>query len=171
MEPRAQVLKSAFDIAHMVLNAVIADLDDQAAAFKVAGGTVPSAGAILAHCLHGEDMMVSQAAGGTKLTLLSEGFQARTGIAVPAPAMTPEWHSQAFNVAGLKEYGAAVFARTNAFLEGASSSDLDRLIDTPLGSKVPAADYLASFGVVHLSEHTGEISALKGAQGGRGLPF
>ncbi len=42
----------------------------------------------------------------------------------------------------------------------------------PTGSgPVPAIDYLATFGVVHVSEHAGEIAALKGVRGRKGLPF
>jgi len=35
---------------------------------------------------------------------------------------------------------------------------LDRQVTSPLGTEVSAAEYLAGFGVVHLAEHTGEVS-------------
>jgi hypothetical protein len=131
---------------------------------------VPNAAAMMAHVLYGEDMMVSQASGTSML--LEEGeWKRRTGIAQASPSMSPEWLALHFDLAGLKEYAAAVFARTDSFLSSADAAALDRRVASPLRSEMSGAELLAGFGVVHLAEHTGEISALKGAQGARGLPF
>lgn len=170
MEPRAAVLKASFDLAHMVFNAVVADLQPGQAAFSLPGGMVPSAAAMIAHMLYGEDMMVGQAGGGT-MVLESGDFGRRTGIVRPQPSMTPDWLALDFDIGGLKDYADAVFARTSAFLESADVAALDRRVSTPLGTEVTAAEYLGGFGVVHLAEHTGEVSTLKGAQGVKGLPF
>ena len=170
MEPRAALLKSSFDIAHMVFNAVIADLQPEHGAYRLPGGMVPSATAMMAHALYGEDMMVGQASG-TAMLLDADGWAARTGIARPQPAMTPEWLALDFKLEGLKEYAAAVFARTTSFLESAYAAAMDRRVQSPVGGQTTGAELLAGFGVVHLAEHTGEISTLKGAQGAKGLPF
>jgi hypothetical protein len=85
--------------------------------------------------------------------------------------MSPAFLSQVFDVDALREYAAALFAQTAAFLESPPPGDLERVITTPLGSPMNAATYLASFGLVHLAQHTGEISAVKGVLGVKGLPF
>lgn len=168
MEPRAAIIQSGFDIAHMVFNAVVADLEDQAAASRI--GNVPSAAAIFAHAIYGEDMMVGQADGAPML-LESGDWRERTGITIVSPGMTPEWLALKLNVGGLKQYGEAVFARTGAFLLSATAADFDRTVRSPMGQDITVGAFLNSFGLVHISEHAGEISALKGAQGLKGLPF
>jgi hypothetical protein len=170
MEPRAQVLKASFDLAHMVFNAVVGDMDQKSASHRLPGEMVPSAAAMIAHSLYGEDMMLGQVSS-TPLLIESGSFGARTGMLKTDPAMTPEWLQQDFLIDGLRDYAGAVFARTSAFLEGASSADLDRKVASPLGTEVNASDYLGSFAVVHIALHTGEVSTLKGAQGAKGLPF
>lgn len=170
MEPRAQVLKAAFDVSHFVLMSVIGDMDDADGAFVIPGGTVPPARAILAHALLSEDLVVHRQARGADLVLVSGGFSA-SGIDEPSPAMTPEWLATAFDMDGLRAYAGGLFAATEAFLQSATAAELDRLVSTPLGTTVTAAEAMASFAVVHLSVHAGELSAIKGAGGGRGLPF
>ena len=170
MEPRATVLKASFDIAHMVFNAVVADLDPAQAEYRLPGDMVPSAAAMIAHAIYGEDMMVGWASAGPTL-MDTDSFAARTGITRPQPAMTPDWLSLKFSLDGLKEYATAVFARTNGYLESATAADLDRRVRSPVGSETSGAELLAGFGVVHIAQHTGEISTLKGAQGLKGLPF
>lgn len=170
MDPQARLLKETFGIAHMVFNAVTGDMTDEQCAFEV-GGTVPRAAAIFAHAVFGEDMVVNQMVRGGETVLERGGFMARTGIAKPSPAITPEFLAMTFDLAGLREYATAVFAETDRFLDSATAAELDREIDTPLGTKMPAGAAMGAFGVVHVSEHAGEISALKGAQGARGLPF
>ena len=171
MEPRAAVLHSTFDIAHMVFNAVTADLTDEQCVYELPGGTVPRAAAIFAHAVYGEEVMVNEWARGLEPVLLRGGFMEKAGIAATSAAMTPEWLAMQFNLTGLKEYAAEVFAETSAYLESATAEDMDRMVNTPLGQQMPAANAIGAFGIVHISEHTGEISALKGAQGAKGLPF
>jgi hypothetical protein len=154
----------------MVFNVVVADLQPHQAVYRLTGDVVPSAAAMIAHVLYGEDMMLSQASG-TPMVLDSDGFASRTGITRPQPSMTPEWLALDFDLDGLKEYAAAVFQRTGAFLDSAGPDALDRRVTSPLGTEVGVAEFLAGFGVVHLAQHTGEVTTLKGAQGARGLPF
>lgn len=169
MEPRAAVLKNAFETVHMVFNAVTADMTDEAARYEAPGGTLPNAAAIIAHTLWGEDMVVNAAL--ERRTLLESGRFAPTGMASPMNAMTPEFLAQSFDLKALREYADAVFANTSSGLETISAAALDRMLPTPLGTQMDAASFMASFGVVHVGVHTGDISALKGVQGLRGLPF
>ncbi len=170
MEPRAALLKSSFDLAQMLYTAVVKDLDEAAAAYSLPGGTVPTALAMLAHATYGLDLM-SSGASGRPLVLESGGFAAATGITQPDARMSPEWLATEFKLDGLRGYGAAIFAGLDEFLAGATPDDIERMVTSPFGGQVPAGEYLASIGVIHLIGHVGEISTLKGAQGLKGLPF
>ena len=171
MDPRAPLLKSSFEIAHMVFNAVVFDLDERMGRHSAPGATIPTPAAIMAHALYSQDMMVNEHVRQQPTVLQMGGFAAKTGLAAPEPSMSPAFLSQVFDVDALREYAAALFAQTAAFLESPPPGDLDRVITTPLGSPMNAATYLASFGLVHLAQHTGEISAVKGVLGVKGLPF
>lgn len=170
MDQRAALLKASFDMGHMMFNGVVGDLDAAGAAYQVPGGTIGTSAAIIAHTLFGEDMMVSAVAE-SPTVLESAGLASATGILNPGPAMDAAWLATSFKLDGLKDYAAAVFARTAAFLESASPAALDRQFSSPLGTPVSAAEYLSVFGLVHLTGHTGELAALKGVRGGKGLPF
>jgi hypothetical protein len=155
----------------MVFNSVVGDLDQAFASSRMNGGNVPPAAAIIAHAVFSEDFMVNEQVRGKGTILSQDGFQELTGIRQPGPSMTPHWVSMPFSIDGLRSYAAAVFAETDAFLHTATQAEMDRPVTTPLGTEMGAAEYLAAFGIVHLSEHTGEVSALKGASGLQGLPF
>lgn len=66
-------------------------------------------------------------------------------------------------------YRDAVRAATDRYLADLTADELDRQIDL-MGSQRPVADALAIM-VVHIATHAGEIAALKGTQGLKGLPF
>ena len=69
----------------------------------------------------------------------------------------------------LLEYEQAVQSTTRAYLEKLDDEELTRVVKFYDG-EVPAAAVLA-FLVTHSSGHLGEIAAVKGMQGGKGLPF
>lgn len=169
MEPRAQTLKAGFDIAHMIFGGVVDGLTQAAVEKTFPGATIAAAGPILAHAIFDEDMMVASAFG-QKTVLESQGLGGKTGITNPGGFMTPEWLASKYNLQELLAYSQAVFANTGKLLDAATATQLDNQVDTPFGKR-SAADYLGSLGVVHLSSHIGEVSALKGLQGMKGLPF
>lgn len=170
MEPRAALIKTSFDTAQMVFNAVVGDLDEETARYTLPGGMVPSAAAMIAHVIYGQDMMVAELSR-QPLVLDRPGIRQETGITVVSASMSPEWLACSYNIAGLKQYSAAVFERTGEYLQNVTTAELDLVVPTPIGTQSSAADLLASIGVVHLAEHTGEVSTLKGACGKVGLPF
>lgn len=170
MDPRAKLLKTSFETAHMVFNAVVSDLDEETARFILPGGKVPCAATMIAHVLYGQDMMISEFTKGP-LVLDSAGFREKTGITVVDASMSPEWLAQEYKLPGLLEYSTSVFARTLEYLSNGTPAELDFVFTTPFGTEATAAEFIGSMGIVHISEHTGEISTLKGACGKVGLPF
>jgi len=69
-----------------------------------------------------------------------------------------------------QEYADAVFAATDAYVADLPDSELERKIQGAIG------EYTVGWGIAillcqHAAQHSGEIAALKGIQGLKGLPF
>jgi hypothetical protein len=172
MSQRAALLKSEFELAKMVFDATTGDLTEEVAGKRVEGANIGAILPIYAHAVFGLDAMVNRAAAGGQALLESGNWAQRTGIAAPSMMQTPEWAENPFKLEGLREYSAAVFASLFAYLDGATDADLDKEVPSPISSNlVPVSRFLGGLGMVHLCSHTGEIAALKGVHGLRGLPF
>ncbi len=79
-------------------------------------------------------------------------------------------HTSAIPLAPMKEYGANVQKAALEYVGSLSESDLDREIDTPFFGKQTAA-FLIMLAGMHSAGHAGDMSAVKGLQGLKGLPF
>jgi hypothetical protein len=73
-------------------------------------------------------------------------------------------------MAPLVEYGKDVRARVLAYIDSLSDAELDREQDTKILG-VKSVGWVLQFCGMHASSHAGEISAVKGMQGLKGLPF
>ena len=69
-----------------------------------------------------------------------------------------------------RPYTERVFAETNAYLERADEAELARVVQGVRGP-LPVGELLGRFMTTHAAMHLGEICALKGIQGLKGLPF
>ncbi|MDZ4278451.1 MAG: hypothetical protein U1B78_04870, partial [Dehalococcoidia bacterium] len=87
------------------------------------------------------------------------------------PGITPEWaQALKMDLSTFQEYAEAVFAATDSYLANLPNSELERKVQGVLG------EYTLGWGlaillVQHEAEHSGEIAALKGVQGLKGLPY
>lgn len=79
-------------------------------------------------------------------------------------------HAGAIALAPMKEYGAKVQASVLEFVGTLSDDDLDREIDTPFFGKQTTA-FMIMLAGMHSVGHCGDMSAVKGLQGLKGLPF
>jgi hypothetical protein len=168
LEPRAQNIKAGFDLAHMMFSSVTADLTQAAIDKALPGATITAAAPIIAHAILTEDRMLTQVFG-TEMVLETGGFAARTGIATEGNVIS-QWIAGKYDLAAMIDYAQAVFANTTKLLEGATVAQLDGIVQGFIGPS-QGSDYLAGLAVVHFSSHIGEVAALKGAQGLKGLPF
>jgi hypothetical protein len=171
MSDRAALLKSAFQVAKLVYNGTVGDLTQEVAERRVDGAMIGAILPIQAHLLFGLDAMINQVAAGKEPLLVSGDWMARTGIPGPSLRQTPEWGQAAYRLEGLQAYAEAVFASADAYFDGASDADFDAEVPSPLGGMVQRGSFLGGLGVVHLAAHAGEIAALKGVHGFKGLPF
>jgi DinB superfamily len=167
-----EVLLASIKFTHGFAATVVGDCTPETLSKRVAGGNVNAIGAILAHAVGSEDFFVQRMMKNEPLIFVSGGWGAKTGINLPdQPQQSPDWTDGVkVDWATFMPYAQAVFASTESYIAGLSESDLDRVIEAPFG-KQPLGAFLASIGTFHFTEHLGEIAALKGVQGLKGLPF
>lgn len=79
-------------------------------------------------------------------------------------------HDGAISPAAIKEYAADVQRRALEYLGTLTGADLDRVIDTQFFGKQTVA-FLLQLAATHTAGHAGDIAAIKGIQGLKGLPF
>ena len=164
------LMRAQFEHAHNVMEQVIDDCDEQALT-KIVGGNVGSISAIYAHLVFDEDGWIAGAAGQDRLWE-SGDWSGRTGLEMPGPMQTQEWAQSgpSYDLAAFREYAAAVYAATDEFLANVTEEALDVEVNGA-GGKVQLGRWVGAVGLWHVMSHQGEISALKGLQGLKGLPF
>jgi uncharacterized damage-inducible protein DinB len=150
----------------------VADLSDEQAQWKP-GGTAMPAAPLLGHIAAGEDLFLNMMTG--RQPLATGAFAGKTGASEPHPmGAYGDWAKRVqVDLAQVKEYIAAVFKNTEDYVAGLKPEELDRELDLSSAGlgKMSLASFITLTAVIHPSNHTGEISCLKGLQGGKGYPF
>ena len=87
------------------------------------------------------------------------------------PEMTPEWAASVkMSLPVFQEYAKTVYAATDAYLATVADAELDRKTQTPFGEQT-IGWIVSMLLTTHVPGHAGEIAALKGVHGLKGLPF
>jgi hypothetical protein len=94
-------------------------------------------------------------------------WEDKTGIPVAKHRQDEEWARLAINFQATRDYAKEVYEATDRFLARAPDEILFREVDGP-GRKVMLFPEIM---LTHTAQHWGEIAALKGVQGMKGLPF
>ena len=134
-------------------------------------GKAHSIGALYAHIIQGEDMIISGMLQGKAPLWQRDGWDKKLNI--PNNSHQQEqWRTMKIDLATIKPYAEAVTKATEAYLASLKPADLERKIPVgpPMGDQTVAA-ILQVFFAGNVRAHTGEISALKGVQGFKGYPF
>jgi DinB superfamily len=175
MLPPQRILQAALTPAHDVLEATMADIDDELAN-RPAPGVANPIGSSYAHAALTEDAILNGWLQG-KQPLWSSAWTGRTGTDGPMPweGLVPgdigEWyHSVRIDLAACRAYAKVVYAQSEAFLAASDDAMLAREVRTPAGA-MPLAVAFVTLVVAHCNQLAGEISAIKGAFGLRGYPF
>ena len=125
-------------------------------------------GLILFHVYKTEDSFIQSNLKGKKELYETEKWYKKLGLDVKeASAHYTVEQVNAFCVPKLEtilEYGAAVRANTIAYLDGLKAADFDKQIKMRFGPMPMATVF--SILISHASQHTGEISYLRGLQRG-----
>jgi hypothetical protein len=167
-----QVLLAQMKMTFDILDTTLSDCTEEIANVWREGWTTQPISALYAHALTSVDWVVNETTAGGRTVYERDGWGPRLGIDdVQRFLSSAAPGSLSFNLGLLREYGAAVRASVEGFLSTASEGAMTRQVDSFLGGKVSGAEFVAVFGVMHLIEHFGEISALKGVLGLKGLPF
>jgi hypothetical protein len=166
------VLRQQIKGYHEVLEQTIADCA-QETLDKDPSGTITSIGSIYVHTLFSEDGILHGMLQRKPPLYKTGNWAARTRIEMPAsPEFSPEWgRTVKVDLPAFREYARAVYAATDAYVAALSDADLDRKVDTGFIGEQTVAFIVSNILGWHAAEHTGEIAALKGVQGLRGLPF
>lgn len=164
------LLRAQFAWAHQLLDGTLSDCSQETADHRGEGWAISPISAVYAHIAMTQDGIVHGLVQGRPTVLESEGWDAKLGLDAAGPRDASAWADKRFDLATVRDYVAAVQAATDAFLADAPDEVLERSMGTPMGEQ-RAIDMLANVGVVHVASHWGEIAALRGVQGEKGLPF
>jgi len=133
-------------------------------------GTANSIGVTFLHMVGSEDRYVQSVLQGKPPLWESEGWDEQIGAVPPGGGRGwEEARGATLAVTPALEYAQAVRAATDAYLATITPEELERPVHF-LGGERPVAEVLATL-VVHAMGHMGEIAALKGVLGVKGLPF
>ena len=141
----------------------------------VPNSTTNTIAATYAHTVLAEDTILQARLRGGQPLFQSGGWEGKTGVPFPGvpPMMTPEWAAKIkMELAPFQEYAKAVYKATDEYLASVPDAELDRTLEgpPPLGPQT-VGWYLATLLATHVPQHAGEIAALKGVHGMKGLPF
>jgi hypothetical protein len=136
-----------------------------------APGTANTISATFLHFINVEDHFVNELIQGKAQVWESGGWSRKTGIDKP-PSIGEDWTGfkhRKVEIGPLLEYKAAVWAATDAYMAGVTPAELDRMVPFA-GSERTVAEILM-LASTQSHGHAGEIAALKGIQGAKGLPI
>jgi len=171
MDVRELVI-AQFKLTHQVLQQVMADVSPEALHKKFEGSDIDTVASTFAHIVFAEDGIVNGMAAGTVPVFMSGGWAGKTGTDMPTePRQTHEWAATVrLDLAKFMPYANAVFANTEEILTKLTDEQLAKPVQGPLGPST-ALGIISGLALYHTTQHSGEISALLGAQGLKGLPF
>jgi hypothetical protein len=162
-----EFLRAEAQEGQRMLDIALSGLDDTVANWQPPG-TANSIGHLLAHVVSGQDQAINVVLGGGQSVFEAGNWSAQTGM--PADRRGIWGQDWRLKVAGFLDYREAVRSSLNAYLESMNLSDLDRQVPWARGEQ-SAWWLVRTIFINHVLGHAGEISALKGIQGLKGLPF
>ena len=133
-------------------------------------GTANTISATLLHFINSEDNFVQKYIQDKPSIWESGQWSEKTGVSKP-PHIGEDWSNfkhQRISIQPLLEYQSAVRAATDAYLSTLTPEELERNVKFASGERTVADMLLLACS--HSSGHNGEIAALKGIQGAKGLP-
>jgi hypothetical protein len=158
---------------HGAINPIMGDCGAEVLNDNLPDATITSIASIYAHIAWAEDAIVNGMLQGKPPVYQTDGWEAKTGVPFPGmpPSMNPEWARKLkMQLAPFQDYAKAVFSATEAYVSSVPDSELNRKVPTPAGEQT-VEWVLATLLGTHAPQHIGEIAALKGVHGLKGLPF
>ena len=166
-------VRTQLDFWHGTMEQMIGECAGDILHRDIAGSTVNSIAATYAHAVIAEDVIGHVFLQGAQPLYQAGGWEAKAGVAFPGvpPAMTEEWAAAVkMNLPSFQEYAKAVYATTDAYLAKVADEELDRKTQGPFG-ETTIGWMVSMLLATHPVGHAGEVAALKGVHGLKGLPF
>ncbi len=166
------ILADQLAFSHMAIAGTIGDCSPSILHQAYEGGTISNVASIYAHMAFTEDFIVNGMLQGKPPRYKAENWESKTGILMPAnPAMDVAWtENLRMDLDQFDQYAKEVFSHSETYIRGLSDAELERMVPA-FGSERSVGWLLANIIGTHTPMHTGEIAALKGVQGLKGLPF
>jgi len=158
-----------FAEGHRTLDLVMQDVTPERLGWQPPGTALPI-GCVFAHAVGLEDLYVQQLIQGQPLLWDEEQWATRLGHALPPN----QWNVNRIlppDMDALRAYQAAVFGRSRGYVSGLAADEFDRAVPFPGRDWSMTVAQLLSVTVSHTLGHAGEIAALRGVYGDKGLPF
>lgn len=162
----AAYAKYALEQTFNLMNSVAEGMDDGHYNWQP-GGTCNAIAKSHVHALTSIDFFVNMLAKGGGAMIWPE-FATKMGL--PANPMGIWGFEGQVPLAMMKEYAEQVQASALEYVGGLSDADFDRELETQFFGKQPLAFIIQIIGL-HSAGHLGDMSAVKGMQGLKGLPF
>jgi hypothetical protein len=166
-----EFIRSSVEAVNGMVDTAMNDLTDDVINFHP-GGTANTIAQILAHLVTGQDLLVHDkliVGGGT--TLHDSGWAAKTGIPLDRPLIWQQRDAWRLNLPAFDAFRREVAADAVKLLDSMSEAELDRQAAWIRGPERPVGMLWQAIFINHGLGHCGEISAIKGMQGLKGLPI
>ena len=163
-----EFIRAQVGSVHQNLGLSMEDLTDEIAHIR-AGGTTNTIAQILAHMVTGQDLLISEKLRGLP-TLHESGWAAKTGVPANRIDIWQD-HGWRLNLEAFNAFRLAVQANSTSFVDALQPAELDLPRTWIRGPERPLGMLLQTIFINHALGHCGEISALKGVQGLKGLPI
>jgi hypothetical protein len=151
--------------AFALLDACVGDLDDDHYNWNPSGTCNPIAKSHV-HAVTSIDFFVNGVLKGAPL----RWPEVAAAHGLPANPLQL-WQSDArIPLCAIREYATSAEAIALDYLTSLSEADMDREVETQFFGKRSVA-YIVQLAGMHLAGHTGDMAAVKGIQGLKGLPF
>jgi hypothetical protein len=167
------ILRQQLSGYHDILEQTVGDCGQEALDKNLLNATITNIGSIYVHVVVAEDEILHGMLQGKPGVYQAQGWAGRTGVEAPPMGQFPtEWGRKVrLNLPVFREYAKVVYAATDAYIARLTDSDLARQVQTEFIGEQSVAFVISNILGWHIAEHTGEIAALKGVQGLKGLPF
>jgi len=169
MEIKTYILKEMAYVRQYV-DAVLEDITDEQFNWQPSG-TISPISTITLHLLAAEDYFIQNLIQGEPLNWVVQGWGQKIGVPAP-PEQGRNWDefkTVRILVAPVLAYQQALRITTDAYLDNLSEGELERRV-VFAGNELSVAELLMRL-IYHSACHAGEIAAIKGMQGIKGLPY
>ena len=130
------------------------------------GGTANACSKTHVHAMTAVDLFINGTLGSAGMSW--KPFAVEQGL--PANPMEIWGFSGVVSLDAMKQYSATVQKAALDYVSSLQDADLDREVDTAFFGKQTAA-FMIGLAGIHAMGHGGDIAAIKGLQGLKGLPF